>query len=492
MAKYVVWGTGIQAKIILDKYMSNFFEARHSVEYFVDNDAAKWGEYFLGKEVCAPARLLDGKFDKIFICNAFVNDIRMQLTCQLFVDADKIVCEDDIRREIYKNYIDMDIKNKKVLIIGNTHLYRSVCGRYRGIFNNIEGVVDYNHIEDCRKDFDYIILMDLMAEDRDGVDRKKGRIVVEREAIKHLLEQWNISRDQILTDGDYRAIASFPFQESYGEQNEDKTFWVIRLSGSNGLAAMMARVWDNCKVAKSMGYIPVVDATREYSPYLSEDEIGHVNAWEKFFEQPGGYSLEDIKYSKNVWICPEDSSSRGAILDKTEICNLFRVKPAIEKKAIEYAKKIKNDHNKVLAVKYRGSDYQVKRPYFHPIQPSLAECISTVESKMAEWGYDKIFLATETQEAVTAFEKKFGEKLCYVHGNRISNDVNDYTIDEFKKIEDPFESAVLYYIEMYTMSLCDALISSQCSSTRVVMTMNRDCYEHSYIFNLGTYGIDDV
>lgn len=45
--------------------------------------------------------------------------------------------------------------------------------------------------------------------------------------------------------------------------------------------------------ADKKGYIPVVDMKNYPNTYLFSDEVGRVNAWEYYFEQPGGMSLEE-------------------------------------------------------------------------------------------------------------------------------------------------------------------------------------------------------
>lgn len=46
MSRYVIWGTGRQARITLNMYMPGYFDRNNTIEYFVDNNSDKWGKLF--------------------------------------------------------------------------------------------------------------------------------------------------------------------------------------------------------------------------------------------------------------------------------------------------------------------------------------------------------------------------------------------------------------------------------------------------------------
>ena len=88
---------------------------------------------------------------------------------------------------------------------------------------------------------------------------------------------------------------------SYGKENPDKTFYVIRRASCKvGLFSHVMTNMGLVKYALDRGYIPVIDMQNTKNTYLEPDQVGKVNAWEFYFEQPCGYSLRDIKKSKNV------------------------------------------------------------------------------------------------------------------------------------------------------------------------------------------------
>ena len=82
---------------------------------------------------------------------------------------------------------------------------------------------------------------------------------------------------------------------SKGSEHPDKTFYLISYDyDTQGLFAIVKSVLSHVMYALDKGWIPVVDLKNYKCQYQQEGE----NAWELFFEQPEGYSLEDIKKSK--------------------------------------------------------------------------------------------------------------------------------------------------------------------------------------------------
>jgi len=78
-------------------------------------------------------------------------------------------------------------------------------------------------------------------------------------------------------------------RESYGEEFPDKTFYVIRRLNNWGLMSILVMYTQYFQYAVKRNYIPVVDMCNVHNMYLNDEEIGKINAWDYFFEQPGGY-----------------------------------------------------------------------------------------------------------------------------------------------------------------------------------------------------------
>lgn len=501
MARYVIWGTGRQARIILNIYMSGYFDRNHRILYFVDNDPNKWGKFFRltdleSREICAPSRLWQKEFDKILICSGSAAVIREELIFQYDVEPSQIVFEEDIQRDIYREYvISQNIRNESVLVVGADKLL-SVFWKetYKSYFY---GAIDVETVDDLPsvkgKNYKYILMTHVAL---DYKIRGKGRIQCERNIIEMIMKKMHVPRTRILTYGDIGAMESFLSYESWGDENEEKDFLVIHPSGGVGLAAIMNAVLKACDAARSMGCIPVVDMRYNWSAYLKPEEFGVVNIWEKFFEQPAGYTAEDISHSKNIWVANEMNVLRalhGMMAFDKEFEQYIHPKADLEAFAQSWMECLLPKDGRILAVVYRGSDYRSKKAYAHYIQPDIMEYIRVIDEKQQEWGrvYDRIFLATDSREAVGFFKEKYGDKLVYVSKERVSDYAEGYVQQEFAKLGDLCESAKSYYTEMRIAASCDDLISGICSAYNTIRWMNGGRFGHVYTFYLGQYGIDD-
>ena len=98
---------------------------------------------------------------------------------------------------------------------------------------------------------------------------------------------------------------------SYGSDYPDQTFFVIRRAYCKvGLFSYVMTNMGLTDYALKKGYIPVIDMQNGRNTYLSEERVGKENAWEYFFKQPAGYTLQDIKKAQNVIL------SDGLITDR--------------------------------------------------------------------------------------------------------------------------------------------------------------------------------
>ena len=78
-------------------------------------------------------------------------------------------------------------------------------------------------------------------------------------------------------------------RKCYGKDNPDKTFYVVNSTSTKlGLYAYVLTFSGRINEALKKGYIPVIDLQNRKNTYLEDSEVGKVNAWEFYFEQPGG------------------------------------------------------------------------------------------------------------------------------------------------------------------------------------------------------------
>ena len=180
------------------------------------------------------------------------------------------------------------------------------------------------------------------------------------------------------------------FEEKHlGLDYPDKTFLVIqRYAPANaGLLSfyMTTLGWIRYAVAHNM--TPVVDMRTWLNQCLEINEVGRLNAWEFYFNQPCGFSLEDIKSAKNILIAHDPVSPLHVYLAdmlsqeevRMEMYSLAQKYVRIKEASLvsfnnpELECALKDPTSCVIGVRARGTDYNVVRPAGHAIQPS-AQC----------------------------------------------------------------------------------------------------------------------
>ena len=291
-------------------------------------------------------------------------------------------------------------------------------------------------------------------------------------------------------------------QKCFGEKNKDKTFLLINITNQIlGLMGIYNTVLGYIYLAQKKGMIPVVDLKNYNNGYLYKEEIGKVNAWDYYFEQPSGYSLEEVYESKNVVIAsgvdPKEASpvvlnyylqqrkSRAKRYYKI-INDQIKIKDSIQKKIdITYKKLLAG--KRVIGVVKRGTD--IINNAGHSIQPDLSDVISKTKDMLMEWNCDYVFLASEEAETVDVFRFEFGDKLLVNDSERIKKYTGQtaYIDVSFNRENDKFLKGLEYLTTVILLSKCNCLIGSLVGATVGALAMNMGKYENLYIYDLGEY-----
>lgn len=288
---------------------------------------------------------------------------------------------------------------------------------------------------------------------------------------------------------------------SYGNEHPDKTFYVIGVpSTTAGLFAIVKSVFCHICYATKQGFIPVVDMQNIKNQLSDGNDMGK-NAWELYFQQPGGYNLDDISRSKNIIkSCslpyPEgveigfDTSMDEAF--HTEFSPLYKKyvvpTPEIAKYAQQKLDVVIGARQHVLGVLCRGTDYSENKPSGHPIQPTAEQAIIKAKEVMSQNGFEYVFLATEDQRIYNAFHDAFGNKLLF-SGQKLYNGMNgkkflsELSINNYSE---KWHNIVDYFSTIYILSKCDGLLAGlTCGSICAYLMPN--AYYYTYFWDLGRY-----
>jgi hypothetical protein len=297
---------------------------------------------------------------------------------------------------------------------------------------------------------------------------------------------------------------------SYGKENPDKIFYIIAWENMN--TGLFYRVLNNLRhiaYAIEHKYIPVIDMQNFNNQYLDNGALGKENSWEYYFEQPMGYTLNDISQSKNILVSYNShliprsiKYSRMdigmAISNDEEKLSYFRnlfnlyIRPntATEKYLIFDYNKIFRDKERVLGVLCRGTDYVIKRPKNHPIQPDPEDVIKKAELVMRERSCSYLYLATEDENIYNLFKIYFGDRLLVNSQNRFDpsdlKDVQDLSQIHHERDRDKYRLGLEYYSSINLLSKCTCFIGGKTGGTIGVYCMTKG-FEYDYVWDLGSY-----
>lgn len=486
--KYVVWGTGNLAVNFLFAHINEYFY-RNPIAAFIDNDSRKQGRFFFGIEIISPEEIGNCCYDAILICCNSIDSITRQIREELDIQAPILTIEDTpyLMYDFYFN--NLKIYDKKVVVVGNssnkeTNLDRAYIFR-EAEYLSIEKLEELQH-----KKYDYVLCTWPSEYKYLSSDRRYE--VVEYKLIEKIVKTGGAARESILTSSVNGIFGSIDKNYSLGEENPDKKFLLIKPGvGIVGLGGVILQVVRNIVYARRNHMIPVIDMQSFKNSYIEYDEIGKVNGWEKFFLQPTQWRVSDIQKSRNI----VESMSKRHCEDITEerIENLLKAQPELKKKTDTYCNAHFNDTKRILGVLVRGSDYVNMKPFDHCIQPTIEAVMKAAIEKFNSGGYDLIYLCTEEQAIVDRFSEQFAEKIFYYPAVRVNSGLNGYLSESrLYKENNLYQIGSDYWVELYALSKCNALVAGNCSGTQVALMLNEGRYEDVYIFELGRYGTDDI
>lgn len=145
---------------------------------------------------------------------------------------------------------------------------------------------------------------------------------------------------------------------------------------------------------------------------------------------------------------------------------------------------------KLIGCVARGTDYILKKPSGHPVQPKTDELIAIIKKNIGE--KDIVFLATEEKSILDIFYKHIGKgrvittEQAYFDGLYNSDNINiaEYTFD---RENDKYMRGYEYFCRVYILSKCDGLISPMSGATRMALIMKEEKYLPEIVLNYGLY-----
>ena len=214
------------------------------------------------------------------------------------------------------------------------------------------------------------------------------------------------------------------------ELNPDKIFYVIHRKKGAGMFSDVMHVMNSVDTALRNGMIPVVDLRLGRCLYNENKRInGSENPWEYYFEQPCGFSLDEVYSSKNIVVASGNVLPYNEFYHSDKALPIYEryltVKKNILQQADDFFSAFLMDKT-ILGVHFRGGD-MIGAPQ-HPIPPNPEQMIEAVNGFLDTYPVDAIFLVTEVLEYSYLFKKMYPEKIILANEFRGTNAINPYRI----------------------------------------------------------------
>jgi len=267
-----------------------------------------------------------------------------------------------------------------------------------------------------------------------------------------------------------------------------------------GLFSYLFTILGGIAFADKNNFAPVVDMKSYKNAYLYDDEVGHINAWEYYFEQPENISLEDALSSQKYIVGPDSVMhdwpsfntsdfyyNRDGVLDYwRKYCRKYiKFKPEVLEKLKTLQEKTKG--KKILGVSVRGTDVVAKKPHAHPIPPTPEQAIEKVQEVLSEKNFDAVYLATEDKNILKKFQDAFGEKLITFEQDYLDYDPNEWVTAQFTdRKNDRYLRGLEYLVSKLMLAKCQGFIASISSGSMGAMCLSEG-FEYLYVFDLGVY-----
>lgn len=263
--------------------------------------------------------------------------------------------------------------------------------------------------------------------------------------------------------------------------------------------------------ANKLGYIPVVDM-KNYRTLYSEDVPidGELNAWNYYFEDVGGISIDDV-YASNKFVLSEerplnkygnkycDSVYRFPTKDTIKfyypiVKKYMRIKkPLVEKFEKSWEKSVTKE-DKVLGIHVRGTD--MRNNLGHPVPAEISRYIEKTKIIISEnREITKIFLASDEEDTITTFITELSEYPVHIFYNNAFRGGNEEIagkkigIHETKVVEarnlHKYRLGLEVLNDAYFLMKSDFLLCGYSNITNVAIIWNNDNYKDVFCISDG-------
>lgn len=251
------------------------------------------------------------------------------------------------------------------------------------------------------------------------------------------------------------------FLHNHGREEKNKKFLILYCQDPKfGAITMVQHFILLCKYACESGYIPIIDM-QNCENAMSNDNS--VNAWELYFLQPGGYTLEKAKRCKNIrYITRHEISYAKKKYEITQEDIEKYVKPndKLNNLIDFYWEKLQLNSEDTIGVIARGTDYLNEANHAKVIE--ITSFIKSIKHNLANRAETKVFLATEDASFKELLLKAFGGRVLMVDdANTIYHGECQFIIDLWKASDiDIVDKNYKYLVSVYILTRLKFIMSN--------------------------------
>ena len=250
----------------------------------------------------------------------------------------------------------------------------------------------------------------------------------------------------------------------------------------------------------NLGYIPIIDLI-SFPNIFNGYNISSIesNPWEIFFNQPFGYTLENVlKNGKNIkyYKCKFRRKMLSYYIFNnnnliyywhTIAINYIPINKQIIIEVNFFIHNLFNGSKNILGILIRGTDYLARKPRKHPITPNPELVIEDIKYMNEKNKYDYYFIATEDDLIRKKFLKKFGKKLKYIKQKSFKyNYKSKKFLSHYKNIKGNINNMKIYLFNIIILSKCIDIISARTSGSIGVFILSNG-FRNAKIYFLGEY-----
>lgn len=287
-----------------------------------------------------------------------------------------------------------------------------------------------------------------------------------------------------------------------GGRNFNKPFYIIHENGDGwGFFAEFRALLAKLVFAERFGMMPYVIWGSNFLYKEQEGLHGIDNAYEYYFNQPFGYSLEDVN---NAELVTHSKSMQAVMIEREykrdvyDISNEYlTVLSFVYRKYISLNEVIENqiykqinskfNGEKVLGVHFRGTDFKVGYNN-HPVAVQIEQTINAIKHVIKERNFTKIFIATDEEAALESLKREFGSILIYYEDVYRGNSSKSIAFSNADRENHHYRLGYEVIRDMLTLSYCDGLVaglSQVVVCARIVKASRKESYEILNIINNG-------